>query len=108
MKRFSDSDARLARFCRLTGKLIGRPGEEFDVIGTRLFTGPGYVISLEFPFRRVRILANGVQTREGFATRFIAHRRNQAFTAGGRIEARVDPDTGDTGTGTATQTLLAP
>lgn len=95
------------RLCRLTGELIDgmRP---WPVVGTRLFTGPGYVITLEFAFRRVRILATGVETREGFTTRFLAFRRNQAFTGEEEMrEARIDPDTGDTGTGTATQTLLS-
>ncbi len=95
------------RLCRLRGKLVASPREEYTVVGTRLFTPQGFVMSLEFRFRRVRMMATGVETGDGFTSRFIAHDVNNKEVNAERLTARIDPDSGDTGTGTGTQTLLA-
>lgn len=93
------------RLCRLHGELVASPRERYTVVGTRLTTAQGFVMALEFPFRRVRVMATGVETGDGFTSLFIAHDRD---TNAGveELTARVDPDSGDTGTGTGTQTLL--
>ena len=90
--------------CRVHGELVVSPQERYDVTGSRLHIGSVIVVSLAFPFRRVRLLAIGIHLDEAsFTTRFIAHRRGHDVEA---AFERVDPDVGDTGTGSGTQTRL--
>ena len=94
------------KICRLTGELRkASTGERYTVTGTRFYTAPLNAISLNFRFRRVRITASGVMLTEfDFATRFVAHGQNNLFESS--LPPRVDPDVGDTGTGTGTQTFV--
>jgi len=92
----------LGSICHLSGQLTSGTSEHFDVRGIRF----GNRVYLEFPFRRVKIVMGGVRdSNDKFHMRFIAAPRDQLL-AESSVVPPIDPDVGDTGTGTATQTFV--
>lgn len=97
------------KVCKVSGTLKSKVPEVFEVTGTRIFTftQPLSVINLKVKFRKVKLVISGVIDSDNeLLSRFFAHAPEGVASSTLLPPGSVDPDEGDTGTGTGTQTLL--
>jgi len=83
--------------------------EEYEVRGTLFYSPLLSALHLEFPFRRVRLIMGGfVHSNGDILTRFIAVEPSSQLSKRVNLPRNmaINPDVGDTGTGTGTATLL--
>jgi hypothetical protein len=88
--------------CRLWGDLTSSSSEHFNVQGFRVAN----LVHLELPFRKAKLLMGGVRDdNDDLFLRFVAVGLDHSLSQSSEMFA-IDPDVGDTGTGTANQTAL--
>jgi len=90
--------------CRLFGTLTPEaPEPAFPVNGFQI----GRFVYFEMPFRRAKLLMGGVRDfNDDLHMKYIGVEPESPVSESAAV-SRVNPDVGDTGTGTGTQTLLA-
>jgi hypothetical protein len=92
--------------CPLSG-WVTSDFERYEVRG--ILIEPLHLIYFEFPFRRVKLIMGGIVKDNGDITlRFVAVPPDVTLQADLPQVVAINPDEGETGTGTATQTLLNP
>ena len=101
--------------CKLSGTLKTSDRIPYPVSGAMIPINEDLAhVTIQFRFRRVRIVASGFLNPSGLFTRFFAFDHDGPLVVASPVDSRaaalppkIDPSDGDTGTGTGTQTLVS-